>query len=765
MKVLMATMQLDIGGAETHIVELSKALARKGVEVIVASKGGAYVRELEDFGIRHFNVPLGSKNPRDLLSAYKILERLITNEGVDVVHAHARIPGFVCGLLQKKHRFRFVTTAHWVFSTRFPLKYFTNWGDRSLAVSDDIKKYLIDNYGIDDRNIRVTINGIDTEKFSDNVDFGDIAKELGFGENKTRIVYVSRMDTDRSLAAHKLIEAVPHLYAQIPNLEVVIVGGGNDFDAVNSLADEVNSQLGSRVIITTGARIDINKFVASGDVFVGVSRAALEAMAAKKPAIIAGNEGYIGIFDKDKLSISIDTNFCCRGCSETTTAQLEADLLKLLAPESADLRKALGEYSFETVKKYYSVDTMAQDAIKMYASIIRGSDINDTQDLELDSIDKYLICGTGKRNMDVVISGYYGFRNSGDDSILKVIIDDLKNQCPNISITVLSKRPQETAKDFGVASLDRFDFLRLWSLFKHTKLLISGGGSLIQDVTSSKSLFYYLTVIRLAKLRGARVMLYANGIGPITKRRNLRHIKNTLQKADYITLRENSSFDELKRIMPVTDCCEVTADPAFNAKAKTASEVDSAISKVGIDAADKFFIVSVRDWSSLDTAAAEKIALLCNNVYAKYKIKPFIIPMQRKFDRAISAKIAEKLTVPHGVYLDGYPPEALMGIISRAEFVLGMRLHTLIYAVKAGVPCIALDYDPKVAAVMKSVDLKYSQPVEQIDADRLLAYVDDIIKNKDELCLAIKTKSKVFRELAKKNTEIAVELLKWGCCI
>ncbi len=760
MKILMATMQLDIGGAETHIVELSKALARKGIEIIVASKGGAYVAELEDSGIRHFNVPLGSKNPCDLWNAYKILEQIITDEKIDVVHAHARIPGFVCGLLQKKLKFRFVTTAHWVFSTKFPLKLLTNWGDRSLAVSDDIKQYLIDNYGIDGENIRVTINGIDTDKFSDSIDYSDIAKEFEFGENRTRIIYVSRMDVDRSLAAHKLIEAVPSLYAQIPNLEVVIVGGGNDFEPIKAEANATNTQLGSRIIITTGPRIDINKFAASGDVFVGVSRAALEAMACKKPSVIAGNEGYIGIFDKDKLEIAIDTNFCCRGCGETTTKQLSEDLLKLLKPESAQWRKDLGEFSLETVKKYYSVDTMANDAMKMYVSITKGTDINSVTEEEFEGIENYLICGTGKRNVDVAISGYYGFRNSGDDSILKVIIDDLKTACPNASITVLSQRPQETSRDFGVNSVDRFDFITLWNLFKRTKLLISGGGSLVQDVTSSKSLFYYLFIISLAKLRGAKVMLYANGIGPLTKKKNLKYVKNTLEKVDYITLRESSSMDEIVRVMGGCDKCEVTADPAFNAKPADINAISAALKSGGINKDTKYFTISIRDWESLDPQAVNKICEFCDWVYNKYAVQPFVIPMQKKFDQNISSKISKNLTVPHGICLDGYPPEVMMGIIGNAEFVLGMRLHTLIYAVKMGVPCIALDYDPKVAAVMKSAELQYSQKVEEISTDRLCAYVDEIIENRAAICNAISKKGAAFQLLAKKNTEIAVELLK-----
>ena len=761
MKVLMATMQLDIGGAETHIVELSKALARRGIEILVASNGGAYVKELEEAGIQHFKVALNRKTPASMVSAYKALKKIILENKIDVVHAHARIPGFLCGLLAKRYGFRFVTTAHWVFDTKFPLNLLTNWGSRSLAVSDDIKQYLIDNYGCNADNIRVTINGVDTAKFSDSIDYSDIAEEFNFQKDATRIVYVSRMDTDRSFAAHKLIEAMPVLCDNIENLEAVIVGGGNDFDKINAEAAEMNRILKRRAIIVTGGRTDINKFAASGDVFVGVSRAALEAMACKKPAIIAGNEGYIGIFDESKLAVSIDTNFCCRGCGDTTTEKLTRDLLALFGDDKAQYRKELGEYSLETVKKYYSVETMASDALKMYISEIKDSKINEVDDLtELEDIEKYLIHGNSKRDIDIMISGYYGFHNSGDDSILDAMLRDLRDAVPNANIIVMSKSPRETAKEYNVSTVDRFDFIAIRKLLKNTKLLISGGGSLIQDVTSSLSLYYYLSIICMAKRLGAKVMLYANGIGPLTKKYNLPFVKNTLKKADSVTLRDEDSKNELLKLLPQLTNAQVTADPVFTANTENDEAVNNALERAGIDADKKFFVVSVRDWDDMDADVDEKIAQFGDYVYEKHGIMPFIIPLQSRFDKGISEDIEVLTTVPHGVTRKGYNPELLMGIIGRAEFVVGMRLHSLIYAAKMGVPVIALDYDPKVKAVMKSIGLDYSLKVDNVSKNKLCKYADEIIANRETLCKTLKEKSITFRELAKHNTAAALELLK-----
>ncbi len=760
MRVLMATMQLDIGGAETHIVELSKALARRGVEVYVASKGGAYVKELEEAGIKHFKVALHNKKIGSLISAYKKLEHIILDCKIDVVHAHARIPGFLCGLLQKKYGFRFVTTAHWVFDTRFPFNLLSNWGDRSLAVSDDIKQYLVDNYGCNPDNIRITINGVDMEKFSENVDFSDIAKEFSFGEDKTRVVYVSRMDVDRSYAAHKLIEAVPDLYEKIPNLEVVIVGGGNDFDRIKKEAEEMNQKFGSRIVIITGGRTDINKFVASGDVFVGVSRAALEAMACRKPAIIAGNEGYIGIFDDDKLQVSIDTNFCCRGCEMTTTKQLKADLLTILDPEKTEYRKHLGDVSLNTVEKYYSVETMANDALKMYISIIKNSKINEVDIEEFADIEKYLLHGNSKRDIDVMISGYYGFHNSGDDSILSAIISNLRKKCPNIRITVLSKNPQETSKIHGVDAIDRFNIYRILTALRRTKLLISGGGSLLQDVTSSASLYYYLAVMRLAKLCGAKVMLYANGIGPISKKQNIRYVKRVVSKTDLVTLREKNSRDELQGILEESVPVFVTADPVYALENEEGRLVDEAIRRSGISDGAEFFIIALREWKYSDNEIEEKIAEFADAVSRKYGITALVVPMQDIYDKEISTRIAEKISGRCGLLECGLPPQTMLGVVGRAKFVVGMRLHTLIYAVKNSVPAIALDYDPKVDAVMESVGQGLSMKVENVNVEKLCLLADEIIEHREEICSRLSEKSQQYSVLAEKNVEMAIDLLR-----
>lgn len=282
MKILMATMGLDIGGAETHIVELAKQLCSQGHEIVVVSNGGVYVPEIAQAGIRHYEAPLHRRSVADMRRARAILRDVIEQEKPDVVHAHARIPAFLCGTLHSSMKFPFVTTAHWVFDTSGMLRYLTNWGQRTVAVSDDIKAYLMREYNVPAEHITVTINGIDTEKFSPAVSGSKVISEFGLNPEQPILSYVSRMDEDRALVARQLIEIAPRLNEAVPGIQLLIAGGGNVFQELKEKAQKVNEQLGRQCVTMTGPRTDINEIVAAGRAFVGVSRAALEAMAAGK---------------------------------------------------------------------------------------------------------------------------------------------------------------------------------------------------------------------------------------------------------------------------------------------------------------------------------------------------------------------------------------------------------------------------------------------------------------------------------------------------
>lgn len=738
LKILMATMGMEIGGAETHILELSLELKRRGFRVYVASNGGVYEKDLEAAGIRHYRLPLHNKRLLNMLRSYRGLRRIIREERIDIVHGHARIPSFLCGLLHKKMKFPFITTAHWVFKLNPLLRLMTDWGQLTVAVSNDIKTYLIDNYGVPKSDISVTINGIDTNKFSDNIDASAVEQEFDLSPDRTRIVYVSRMDSSRSLVAHHLIEVAPKLDTQVENLEIVIVGGGDDFAAVKAEADAVNAQAGRPLIKLTGARTDINQFIKTGKIFVGVSRSALEAMAAGKPSIIAGNEGYIGIFDESKLEDGIRTNFCCRGCLEPSAELLYRDILTLLRDTDEAALARLGAYGRETILEHYSVSRMTQDYIDAYERLL---------------MEKKLL-------NDVVISGYYGFKNNGDDALLSAIIEDLKEQIPEVKICVLSYRPYETQAIYGVEAVNRFNLPYIARAMKGAKLLVSGGGSLIQDGTSTQSLIYYLHIMRMAKRRGLRSMLYANGIGPLVHRANIRRARHALDALDLITLRDPASWEELEKIGLDRSRAILTADPAFNIEPASDEEIRAIFKKHGIDQSKRLAGISVRQWKMHGPGFEIHLANTVDYMSRELGLTPVFLNMQYPMDIKMSRAIMQQMKTKAYTINDTLSDTQMLGVIRSMDIVVGERLHTLIYAAAVGIPFVGIVYDPKIKAFMEYVGQKNYVDLDDVCFAALRKEIDFCIAHRDEICSQLAEKTERMRALAKETAVLAASLIR-----
>ncbi len=716
MKILMTLMGLEIGGAETHVVELSKALKKKGYEIVIASNGGVYQKELEENGIRHVKIPLHSKKPWLFVKSYLKLKRLFDKEHFDIVHAHARIPAFICGLLAKRYTFRFVTTAHWVFKITPLWKRLAKWGEKTIAVSDDIKDYLIENYSTWSDNISTTINGIDTDKFSKSIDWSDIKQEFALEDGKYRILYVSRMDEDRSAVAYMVAEAMPEILKIRPNAELIIVGDGNDFNNIKMHADRINQSVGKKVITLTGARVDINKFVAASDVFVGVSRSALEAMSAGIPVIIAGNEGYIGIFDESKFKISYDTNYCCRGCVASSTELILNDL-KTIVGMSNDEINSIKEYNKSVISRFYSADRMAQDYADMYHSLTPLQHF---------------------KHGEVIINGYYGYKNTGDDALLQAIIKNIRSISPDTKITVLSASPKETAYRYSVNSIHRYNLFKIMSEMKRGKVFVSGGGSLLQDVTSTKSLVYYTSLMKLAKFFHLRIMVYANGFGPINKKTNLERVKKALAGADYISMREPSSAKALLEIMPNLNV-KVTADPAFSLPCVNEKWEKKLLTKYAIVSEKKYFAISLREWQNNDSEIVQKIADYCNNLYRDYSYVPVFVSMQNSKDDTITQKVANRLNSEY-VVIDKVTASELISILKNMTFAIGMRLHFLVFSAIANIPSIGISYDPKINSLIEYIGFDTPISSKDVNIETLRNLTDTLIANNNSISETLQTK-------------------------
>ncbi len=729
MKILMAAMGLDIGGAETHIVELTRSLSRMGHEVTVASNGGVYVPEIEAAGARHIVIPMHRRSPALMMKSLGLLKKAVRDTRPDVVHAHARIPAFLCGILQKRMGFPLVTTAHWVFAAGGAAGALTNWGDRTVAVSEDIKRYLMDSYGVPEERISVTINGIDTEKFSPAVSGEAIRREFGIAPETPVVAHVSRLDESRADAAAALIEAAPKIAGHFPGAVVLIAGGGDVFDKLRSRAEAVNAALGRSCVILTGPRTDVNAVCAAGDVFVGVSRAALEAMAAAKPVVIAGNEGTMGLFDETKLQTGIEGNFCCRGCPLLTKETLLEDVLKALSLPVNE-RQRLSAFGRRVVLEHYSVERMAKDALYAYREARAGG--------------------------RVVLSGYYGYGNAGDEAILRALIASVRSISPKARITVLSRDARATEKSFGVEAVPRFSPVKVPRALRQCDLLVSGGGSLLQDNTSTRSLLYYLGILRLALRLGKRTFIYANGIGPVRREKNRARVRAAAERVDAVTLRDPDSLKELRDMGVAREDLTVTADPVFTLPEPDPERTRAILRENGVEG--DYIAVSVRPYNKGGAGYFDDFAAVCDEAARRFGVTPLFVNMQGAVDAAVSESVRRRMREKSAVLAGDFTPEELMGVIGESRAVLSMRLHALIFAARCAVPALGFVYDPKVRSYLELLR-QPSAGDGGIDRDAALEALAGLLERREEVTASLTALRDGLAEKAGANGELLRKLL------
>lgn len=282
--------------------------------------------------------------------------------------------------------------------------------------------------------------------------------------------------------------------------------------------------------------------------------------------------------------------------------------------------------------------------------------------------------------MKLVISGYHGFGNTGDEAILAGMLVTLQRLDPALAVTVLSGDPAETERSHGVEAVGRADVRAIVSALRGSDGLISGGGSLLQDRTSARPVAYYGGITGLARLVRRPYAIHAQGLGPITRRLNRMLAARTLGQAAHVSLRDPASI-ELARQLGVRRAIDLAPDPAL------AIEPD-------IERVPGRIVVAVRDWGHVRAhllGLREALATLATGR------RILALPMQEAADREASSMVVAGVDRAEVVPASASTTDRI-AILASAELVIGMRLHALVVAAAAGVPALALSYDPKVDA-------------------------------------------------------------------
>ncbi|MFC1571787.1 polysaccharide pyruvyl transferase CsaB [Candidatus Margulisiibacteriota bacterium] len=353
--------------------------------------------------------------------------------------------------------------------------------------------------------------------------------------------------------------------------------------------------------------------------------------------------------------------------------------------------------------------------------------------------------------MRVLISGYYGFGNVGDEAVLQSIVQGL----PEYDLTVLSAVPALTEDIFKIKTIYRFGWLKILRTMLRTDLFISGGGTLFQNITSQRSLLYYLGLVLLAKLFRKKVVVLGQGFGPLKGIFTRLLTRFILNKVDLIMLRDKNSFDAAQKLGIRKPRMELTADPTATLALTSAEEGKKILSLEGIKK-DKRPLVGVvlrKPVRGLAENFIRVVAETADWLATTHNYYPVFILYKYPDDIDITSKVMKLMEQDSSIIFRVCQAKEMLALTSQLDLLVGMRLHSLIFATMNSVPALGLSYDPKVSAFMESTEQAYVEINEISDSKTLKNHLEEIILNKNRIKSDLDKKKRQLKDLAASNFE------------
>jgi len=748
MKVLHLIGGGDVGGARVHVLSLVKELGRFIDVKIISFRPGMFADEARSMGINIEVVKSGN-----IFADISRVIRVIRREKYEIIHSHGAKANMIALAAKLFTRLPTVTTVH----SDYRLDYLESLVKQySLGLINMIALRFIDYYIGVSRNFRdmlisrnfkpsrifTVYNGIDFEKQVHGYSRSQFSKKYGVNLSDDDIVVgvLARLYPVKGLET--LINAADAVLKANPSVKFIIGGDGED----RQMLEDKVAGLGLRDSIFFPGWIDdpyecisildINVLTSISESF---PYSILEGALLKKATISSDVGGISDLIE----------NGCNGYLFEPGDHEKLARYILMLVND-AGLRKELGEKIYEKARTNFSLLNMCTSQLEIYGRIKKAEEAPDGKPYKR------------RFTYDAIISGYYGSGNIGDDAILTSIVNDLRTYKNDIRLLVMSRNPLETKKAYGIDSISRTSLTGILCAMKRSSLFINGGGSLIQDITSTRSLIYFLGTIWLAKKFRLKVMFYANGIGPVNKPDNRRLTQRIVNRVDVITLRENQSFEELSNLNISKPRIIVTADPALTIEPADSKEVGRIFDLEGIDRKGPFVGISARGWGEYQ-GYKDVIAAAADYMIEKYGVKCIFIPMHFPGDLAVTECISRRMKNGSFIIRNRYSGSSILGIIKRMEMLVGMRLHALIFAASAGVPMIGLEYEKKVGGFLEYINQAEQASaghVESLDPEALKGIIDNTWAARAQIRNHLAKITPELKDKALQNARIAVELIE-----
>lgn len=704
MKIIHMISGGDVGGAKTHVLSLLAGLNKTETVHLICFTEGPFADEARQLGI-----PTTVIADSSLLRTGKRILAMIRHDGYQVIHCHGARANMMGMLLRKKAGVPVISTIHSDYRldylgrpmaaltygniNKIALRRFDAWVGVSAGMTD-----LLISRGFDPQRVYTLYNGVDFSRRPEIVPRDAYLKSIGLSVEEDTVVFgiAARINPVKDMTT--LIRAFAAAVEECPNIRLVIAGDGEQEAEIRALARELCP---SGTVCFAGWVQQIDSFYNALDVNVLTSLSetfpyALTEGARMHCATIASRVGGVPYL--------IDDGFNGLLFEPRDVAKLTSHMVYFA--RHREERLAMGEKLYEKARRDFSLEAMVSKQESIYETIIRRAKRP-----------------AGLRD-GVVICGAYGKGNSGDNAILNAIVEQLHHIDPDLPITALSRDPMETKLCAGIDAVYTFSVFKIGRLLRRTKLYISGGGTLMQDATSTRSLLYYLFSIRQAHRRGCKVMLYGCGIGPISKERNQKRTAKVLNRyVNIISVRDRYSIDTLEQLGVTEPEIHLNADPALLIDPPDTDELRSYLCRSGLVEGKSYVMIALRPWDGF-TEKIGAFAAAAEYLHREYGLIPLLYAMEPARDEAAVKAVAEKIHCPHLVLSAGTNGAEILALVRRMSLVISMRLHTLIFASGQGVPVVGIVYDPKVSGFLDYLGQDLYLPLQEVNLGALADLID-----------------------------------------
>lgn len=704
MKVIHLISGGDSGGAKTHVHMLLQNLSRTIEVTMVCFMEGPFSQEARDLGIPTVVLP-----GRNIFRVYSQLKRMILKGGYDLIHCHGARGNMMGALLRRATGLPVVSTVHSDYRLDYlgrPLSRIT-YGvvntlslrrlDYRIGVSDAMTDLLISR-GFDPDRLFTIYNGLDFTPRVPALSRAEYWKSVGLNADESSVVVgiAARLNPVKDIAT--LVRGFALAHAACPQLRLLIAGDGEQMTMLKELSDHLGV---SGAVCFAGWVTDTDSFYNALDVNTLTSLsetfpyALTEGARAGLPTVASRVGGVPYLIDHGVNGFLFQP-----GDAEALSRHLIT-----LARDKA-LREHMGRRLYEKGRSQFSLESTLDRQLEIYRAILRRKARK-----------------AGRRD-GALVCGAYGRGNAGDDAILEAIVRELRQLDPDLPVWVLSRNPDSTRLTYRVNSIYTFHIPRfLWRMGK-TRLYINGGGSLMQDATSRRSLWFYLFTISAAKLLGNRVMMYGCGIGPIHYSSNRRLAAGVLQKrVDAITLRDTHSRNELEQMGVTAPEIILSADPTVILPAAESATVDGILESAGLDPAGRYIGFTLRPWPGFEEKAA-LFGQAADYVYEKYGLTPVFLPIERRLDVGAAQLAARGMKAPHYILEETGSSSHTIGLFARMQVVVSMRLHALVFSAGQGVPLVGVVYDPKISSFLSYIGQDLYTDLDHLTLEGLKTHLD-----------------------------------------